>query len=85
MSEGREATPDADASASGGRHLLDLVGEVVLATLPALRCIPDGEHRSGCCIYDGAKSRERLRLAVLNLNRYAQETVPRETLNLTNP
>lgn len=62
--------------AEGRTHSLhDLIGEVVLATLPALGCIPDGEHRSGCVVMDGEKTRERLRLAVVALNRaYGRET-----------
>ena len=40
------------------------VGELVLAAVKAERCIPDGEHRTGCVVYDGAKVRAQLHAAV---------------------
>lgn len=38
---------------------------LVPAVLAAIRCIPDGEIRRGCLVYDGANVRERLRRAYL--------------------
>lgn len=46
-------------------HVLhQVVGELILATVAAERCIPDGKHRTGCVVYDGAQVRERLHRAV---------------------
>jgi hypothetical protein len=44
-----------------------------LPALAALRCIPDGEIRSGCVVHDGAAVRERLRLGYLSLTREAAQ------------
>jgi hypothetical protein len=44
-----------------------------LPALAALRCIPDGEIRSGCVVHDGAAVRERLRLGYLALTREPAE------------
>lgn len=56
----------------------DALAAVVLATLPAVRCIADGNHYAGCVVYDGAITRERLRTAVLALKSSATPT-PEET------
>jgi hypothetical protein len=45
-----------------------------LSALAALRCIPDGEIRSGCVVHDGAAVRERLRLGYLALTRGPAES-----------
>lgn len=40
------------------------VDDLILATVKAERCIPDGEHQAGCVVYDGAKVRTELHGAV---------------------
>lgn len=49
--------------------------------LAALRCIPDGEIRSGCVVNDGAKVRERVRQAYLTLQDRGEAAVSRVPLD----